>query len=105
MVEGLILALACQGVTPTFECTTTSPLVRSPYSAEGIPRMTSTSLMLSADTCRRSVPANDVAENEPWLTLPLFDMGMPSTTIELPKALVLLFTSVRNCRFDCEVRS
>ena len=101
----MILAFACQGVTPTLEWTTTRPEVRSPYSADGMPRMTSTSSMLSADTCRRSVPAKAVPEKVPWLTSPLFDIGTPSTTMLVPKAMVELFCSVRSCRPCCWVRS
>ena len=93
MSPGFTLPFTCQGVTPIFECTTTIPLVRSPYSAEGIPRTTSTSSISSALTCRRSVPVNDVDEKSPWLTLPLFDIGTPSMTTLEPKAAVLLFDS------------
>lgn len=83
----------------------TRPEVRSPYSAEGMPRTTSTLSMSSALICLRSVPVNAVALKGPCVIAPLLLMGMPSTMILEPKALVLLFTSVRNCRLEWLVRS
>ena len=61
--------------------------------------------MLSAEIWRRSVPVKAVLEKAPCVICPLFEMGIPSTTMLEPKAAVLLFTNVRNWRFDCCVRS
>ena len=67
--------------------------------------MISTLSILSAEIWRRSVPVKAVEENVPCVICPLFEIGIPSTTMLEPKAAVLLFTSVRNCKFDCCVRS
>ena len=56
--------------------------------------------MSSALICLRSVPVKAVALNGPCVMAPLLLMGMPSTMMLEPKALVLLFTSVRSCRLD-----
>ena len=47
--------------------------------------------MLSADIWRKSVPAKAVPEKAPCETSPLFDIGTPSTTMLVPKAIVELF--------------
>ena len=105
VIAGFTFAFICHGVTPTLEWTTTRPLVRSPYSAEGIPRITSTLSMLSAAIWRKSVPVKAVDENCPCVNNPLLEIGTPSTTMLEPKALVLLLRSVRSCRLDFWVMS
>ena len=72
------------------------PEVRSPYSAEGMPRTTSTLSMSSAPICRKSVPTGAAALKPPCESVPLLERGIPSTMMFVPKATLALLVSVRS---------
>ena len=67
--------------------------------------MTSTDSISSALIWRKSVPTNAVLENPPCDSVPLLDMGTPSMMMLDPNALVLLFTRVRSCTLERDVKS
>ena len=78
-VRGLTENVTLTGVRPLRVCILTIPLLRSPYSADGTPVMTSIDSMFSTATLL--VLAPDISENEallPNLT--------PSTSTAVPKA-------------------
>ena len=55
--SGRALNFTLRGVCPTFDFTMTAPEVRSPYSADGMPRITSTDSTLSKEMVLVSIPA------------------------------------------------
>ena len=97
------MAFTSRGVAPDFVLMTTTPEVRFPYSAEGMPRITSTDSILSGEMERKSVPRPLVvwsfiefifcdelapeAAVENACMLASFDTGAPSMMIAVPKAL------------------
>ena len=77
------LKRASNSLPPCLRSILTSPLVRSPYSTEGMPRTISTDFMLSVDIERISTPAptNDdpyVEETGDACKFASIFIGMPS---------------------------
>ncbi len=92
--------LTLRGSLPAFELMITAPDVRSPYSAEGIPLITSTLSTLSKDTFLRSIPPLILATPEGSVVAPLavddslcrfalLDRGEPSIIMAVPRLFML----------------
>ena len=96
---GLVLNLIMSGDLPALDFTSTAPDVRSPYSADGMPLMTSMDSMLSVESDLTSMPRAGVPERLSSPELPLttglsvwrlalLDIGAPSTMTAVPRLFI-----------------
>ena len=96
---GLVLTRMVSGDFPAFDFTSTAPDVRSPYSAEGMPLMTSMDSILSVESVLTSVPLAGVPERLESSAFPfttglsvwrfaLLETGAPSTMTEVPRLFI-----------------
>ena len=100
----LVLKRKRNGSRPAFELIMTAPEVKSPYSTEGIPRITSMDSILSVEIARTSTPP--AGEDVPPKAVPapviagltvcrlaLLETGAPSRIIRVPKLFILAASS------------
>ncbi len=90
--RGSAFRRTCQGATPDRVFTITAPEVRSPYTAEGIPRITSTDSILSVAICRASRP--EPAVDSP--AVPMVDVFRTCRLASLDRVTPSMMTAVPN---------